>query len=382
VADNDGFGSWLGSHPATLDAAIAALVLATFEMPAFDPYRHDGGAWWALWGVLVAGPLLWRRRAPTAALVVSLVGALGASVTRAGPNWGILSQVTILLGPSVALASAATILVWRSSRRLAMASGAVIVLAARASLSSPDAVAAQVALIAGAWLTGEAVRARRHEIALLHELVARRAEQATDDERNRIARELHDVVAHQLSVIAIHAGAARIAAGESSPNNESLATIEEASRQALADVRRALGILRNDDGPGGLAPQPGLDQLDRLANRLRDAGLPLDVTTAGDLSVIPDGIARSAYRIVQEALTNVVNHAGRVATTVRVVCTPVEVELDVRNDRPISNAAALPDGGGRGIVGMRERVAAYGGSFQARPLPSGGFVVTARIPLP
>jgi signal transduction histidine kinase len=380
VGDTEGTGSWLGSHPVTVDAGIAALVLATFEMPAFDPYRHDGGPWWALWGILVAGPLLWRRRAPAGALATSLLGALGALVTRAGPNWGILSQVTILLGPAVAVASAATILAPRSSRRMALASGAVV-LVAGARLSTPDAVGAQVALIVGAWVTGEAVRARRHEIALLRELLARRAEQGASDERNRIARELHDVVAHQLSVIAIHAGAARLAAGDTAPNHESLATIEDASRQALADVRRALGVLRSDQGPGGLAPQPGLDQLDRLAGRLRDAGLPLELTTAGDLSAIPAGVATSVYRIVQEALTNVVNHAGRAVTTVRIARTPGEVRLDVRNDRPTSTGARH-DGGGHGIVGMRERVAAYGGSLQAGALPSGGFLVTARIPLP
>jgi signal transduction histidine kinase len=166
-------------------------------------------------------------------------------------------------------------------------------------------VAAQVGVIAAAWLAGEAIRARRNEIALLRDRVTRRAEQAANDERTRIARELHDVVAHHLSVIAVQAGAARLAGGEGAPGAGSLVTIEDASRHALSELRRALGVLRSDDPATGIAPQPGLDQLDRLADRLRDAGLPLELTTTGDLSAIPDGIGLSAYRIVQEALTNV-----------------------------------------------------------------------------
>ncbi|HSS10493.1 MAG TPA: ATP-binding protein, partial [Acidimicrobiales bacterium] len=124
-----------------------------------------------------------------------------------------------------------------------------------------------------------------------------------------------------------------------------------------------------------------LEQLDRLAERLRRAGLPIEMTTNGDMTAVPDGIAVSVYRIVQEALTNVLNHAGRVATTVRVGCTPDEIQLDVRNDRSAAHSPPIPDGGGHGLIGMRERVAAYGGSLQAGALASGGFEVTARIPL-
>jgi signal transduction histidine kinase len=409
MVGHDGFGAWRRRHPAAVDAATVALVLATFEMPAFDPYRHDGGAWWAVWGLLLACPLLVRRRAPTSVTAVCTMGAVGALVTRSGPNWGILSQVIILLGPAVALASAATSLAPAASRRLALASVAVVLAANAASRSSPDAAIAQVAFVAGAWLTGEAVRARRHEVALLRELVARRAEQAAATERARIARELHDVVAHHLSVIAIQAGAARIAAETAAPaalaaraapapaapaaptpapaaaSYETLAIIEEASRQALADLRRALGVLRAEDATSGLRPQPRLDELAPLADRLREAGLPLRLTTTGDLADIPGGVATSVYRIVQEALTNVMNHAGAVATTVRVACTPEEVELEVRNAAPHAAPGSMsvgPDGGGHGLVGMRERVAAYGGSLHTGALPSGGYRVTARIPLP
>ena len=385
---NDGNAAWfvgrLRAHPVLFDVVAAAAVLAAFEMPAFDPYRHDGGNWWAFWGFAVAAPFLWRRRAPALAAAVSLIAAAGALVTRSGPNWGVLSEVTILLGPALALAFAAATTSARVSKRLALATGAVIVVAAGLASSSPDAVIAQLVLLGGAWLTGEAVRARRHEMALLRELVTSRAEQAADGERARIARELHDVVAHHLSVIAIQAGAARLLADDRSLTTQSLATIEHETRLALAEVRRAVGVLRNGDGDG-VSPQPRLDQLPRLAERLRDAGLPVTLNVTGDLTEIPDGIATSAYRVVQEALTNVVNHAGPVRTTVSVASSSAELCLEVCNERPANGPVSRPDvavGGGHGIIGMRERVGAYGGTIDAGVARSGGFQVTARIPLP
>jgi signal transduction histidine kinase len=280
----------------------------------------------------------------------------------------------------VALATAAAAVPIALSQWLAIVSG-VVIATAGGRRSTPDVVAAQVGVIAGSWLAGEAIRARRNEIALLRDRVTQRAEQAADDERTRIARELHDVVAHHLSVIAVQAGAARLAGGEGAPGAGSLVTIEAASRHALSELRRALGVLRSDDPATGIAPQPGLDQLDRLADRLRDAGLPLELATTGDLSAIPGGIGLSAYRIVQEALTNVLNHAGRAETTVRVVCSPAEIHVCVHNGPPTLHRPAKPEGGGHGLIGMRERVAAYGGSLQAGALASGGFEVTARIPM-
>ncbi|MFI5041801.1 MAG: sensor histidine kinase [Acidimicrobiales bacterium] len=387
TSDGARLGGWVRSHRVSADLILLALVLAAFEMPAFDPYRHAGGPWWPLWGLAVGVPLLWRRRFPAAVLAVSLAATAGALVTRTGPDWGGLSLMAILLGPAVALASAAATLPTAVSQRLAVLSATAVIVTNLDRRATPDVIAAQLAVVTAAWLAGEAIRARRHEITLLHERVTQHAEQAANDERTRIARELHDVVAHQLSVIAVQSGAARLQLEDRSPHAARLLIIEDASRQALAELRRALGVLRSDDLVGGVAPQPRLDQVDRLADRLRQAGLPIEVTTTGDLSAIPDGIGVSAYRIVQEALTNVLNHAGRVATTVRIGCTPDEVQLDVRNDRSVGDTAPapvpapVPGGGGHGLIGMRERVAAYGGSLQACSLASGGFEVTARIPL-
>jgi len=381
MVEGEHVGSWARLHPVKVDVILVALVLAAFEMPAFDPYRHAGGPVWPLWGLVVAIPLMWRRRFPVAVLAVSLAATAGALVTRTGRDWGGLSVIAILLGSSVALATAAAAVPTRASQRLAAISGATIIATDLDRAATPDVIAAQLVVIAAAWLAGEAVRARRNEVALLSERMIQQAEQAAGDERTRIARELHDVVAHQLSVIALQAGGARLQLDPRAAPVESLLVIEDASRQALGDLRRALGVLRSGELAGGVLPQPGLHQLDRLAARLRRAGLPLQLTTTGDLSAVPEGIAVSAYRIVQEALTNVLNHAGRVATTVLVACTPGTIQLDVRNEPSNDRHAFGPAGGGHGIIGMRERVAAYGGSLQAGELASGGFGVTARIPL-
>jgi signal transduction histidine kinase len=373
---------WLRAHRRVADAALAALVLAMFEMPAFDPYRHHSRQWWPVWGFVIAVPLLWRRSRPVAALAISLLGSAAALVTRAGPNWGALSQATVFVGPAVALATAGALLPRPVSTRLVAVAVAFIAGVTLVTHSAPDALVAQLVIVGGAWAVGEAFRARRHEIALLGELVERRAEQAADLERHRIAREVHDVVAHQLAVIAIQGGAARLIAGPASPLAEPLAAIEEASCVALSDVRRALGVLRRDQLPSGVGRQPGLEGLDGLACRLRHAGLPVQLTTSGDLEGVPVVVGATAFRVVQEALTNVLNHAGAVATHVRVARTAGRLELHVRNDRTVAAPRASRDGGGRGLLGMRERVAACGGTLDAGPLPSGGFAVSARIPLP
>jgi signal transduction histidine kinase len=393
VSDTDGLGGWIRAHPGQVDAVLVGLVLAAFEMPAFDPYRHGGGPVWPLWGLAIAVPLVWRRRFPVTVLAVTLGATAGALVTRSGRDWGGLSLMAILLGASIALANAASVLPTDVSRRLGLVAAATVTLTNLDRYTTPDVIAAQLMVIGAAWVAGEAVRARRNELTVVQERVTRQAEQAADEERARIANELHDVIAHQLSVIAVQAGAARVrlgadplAATGASPQVESLLTIEDASRQALAELRRALGVLRSGDA-AGLAPQPRLDQLDALASRLRRAGLPLDVTTTGDVRAVPESVGVSAYRIIQEALTNVLNHAGRVATTVRVACTPAAVEVDVRNERPVAGhgpapaSVRAPATGGHGLIGMRARVAAYGGSLDAGALASGGFAVTARIPL-
>jgi signal transduction histidine kinase len=382
VSESDKLGRAVRAHPILFDTLLAGIVLATFEMPAFDPYRHDGHTWWAFWGVAIALPLLWRRRAPMTVLAVTLAGTVGSILTRSGPNWGVLSQVTALLGPALALGTLALTAGTRRSQTAAVITTVAVIGATRAAgLGAPDVFVAQAMALAASWLVGEVVRARRSEVILLQSRIADEAARAASDERNRIARELHDVVAHQLSVIAIQSGAARLAAGNGRNVTGNLVAIEGAATEALTDLRGALGVLR-DDSSAGVAPQPRLEELDRLARRLRDAGLPLEVTTAGDLATVPVGASVSSFRIVQEALTNVVKHAGPVATTVRVARTPSGVELEVRNDTPGAAPAVTVTPGGHGLVGMRERIAAYRGELDAGRLETGGFAVRARIPLP
>ncbi len=382
VHESDNFGYRVRDHPFLFDALLAGIVLATFEMPAFDPYRHDGHTWWAFWGVAMALPLLWRRRAPMTVLAVTLAGTVGSILTRSGPNWGVLSQVTALLGPALALGTLASTAGTRRSQMAAVITAVVVMGATQAAGSgAPDVFVAQGMAVAGSCLVGEVVRARRTEVILVQGRIADKVAQAASEERNRIARELHDVVAHQLSVIAIQSGAARLAAVNGRDVTANLVAIEGAAGEALTDLRSALGVLRADS-PAGVAPQPRLEELDRLAHRLRDAGLPLEMTTAGDLATVPVGVSVSSFRIVQEALTNVVKHAGAAATTVRVARTPAGVELEVRNDAPAAGPAATMTLAGHGLVGMRERIAAYRGQLDAGTLPSGGFAVRARIPLP
>lgn len=380
--ESERFSRWARTHPHVIDSLLAAIVLASFEMPAFDPYRHDGHTWWAFWGIAIAAPLLWRRRAPSVALAITVAATAGSIVTRAGPSWGVLSEVTVLFGPAVALSTLAFAAGPRRSKWAAAATGGAVIGATQlAGSGAPDVFVAQAMAVAASWLAGEVMRARRSEVLLLRARVADEATRATIEERNRIARELHDVVAHQLSVIAIQSGAARLAAGERHDVTANLVAIEDAAGQALVDLRGALGVLRAG-GESGLSPQPRLEELDRLARRLRDAGLPLELTTAGDLASVPVGVSVSSFRVVQEALTNVVNHAGTVPTRVRVARTPTGVEMEVRNDAPAGGGPGSAVPGGRGLVGMRERVAAYHGDLDARSLPAGGFAVVARIPLP
>jgi signal transduction histidine kinase len=202
---------------------------------------------------------------------------------------------------------------------------------------------------------------------------------AAAEERARIARELHDVLSHSVSVMVVQAGAERMALGSGrAPPAEALEAIEKTGRQALAEMRRLLGLLRTGDEPPDHEPQPTVAELDRLASQVREAGLPVELVIQGEPVSLPPGVAVSAYRIVQEALTNVMKHAGPASARVVVRYAAHELELEVADDgRGSSNS----DGAGHGLVGMRERVALYGGHLDAGSRNGGGFVVRARLPL-
>jgi signal transduction histidine kinase len=207
-----------------------------------------------------------------------------------------------------------------------------------------------------------------------------RAHEAVEDERRRIARELHDLVAHAITVMVLQAAAAEaVVASDPARARDPLATIQATGRGALADMKRLLGVLRETAGDDdrGLAPQPTLHDLGALVDTLRAAGLPIALTTEGDLGRCPASVATSAFQIVREALTNTLRHAGPATASVAIRCDATGLDLDV------TDTGRGPDGrgAGYGLVGMRERVAAFGGQLRAGPGPTGGFAVHARFPL-
>jgi signal transduction histidine kinase len=221
-------------------------------------------------------------------------------------------------------------------------------------------------------------RERRAQLAERERDVA--AREAVVEERARIARELHDVIAHHVSMIVLQAGAERSVLDDShSSTRDVLLTVEQSGRSALTEMRRLLGILRDDESDAALTPQPGLDDVPTLVGQLREAGLPVDLRIEGDRRELPVGIELSAYRIVQEALTNALKHAGDAHARVSVRYGPDSLELEIADDG--GGAGSRTPGGGHGLVGMRERVALYGGRFQANRSPGGGFVVKAALPL-
>lgn len=241
-------------------------------------------------------------------------------------------------------------------------------------------------VVGGPWLAGRAMRYRRaREHALERhavDLEREREEQAraaVAEERSRIARELHDVVAHAISVMVLQArGGRRSLPTDPGETHEALAVIETTGSQALAEMRRLLGMLRRDDEEIALAPQPSLRYLDALVAQVRDAGLPVEVSVEGQPTELPPGVDLSAYRIVQEGLTNALKHAGPVTARVIIRYGKYLLELEIADT---GLGAGASDGEGHGLVGMRERVSLYGGKIESGPQEGGGFAVRARLPL-
>ncbi len=232
----------------------------------------------------------------------------------------------------------------------------------------PENVLVVIAAMGAVWVIGYTTRMRR---SFLERETSQRSEQALSDERLRIARELHDVVAHNLSLIAVQAANA---AHVRSPDHayKALDVISSTSRAALSEMRSLLGVLRSD---ADLAPSPGLDGLAELADRASLAGVRVSLDVHGS-DAVPEGVGLSVYRIVQEALTNVVKHAAPASCTVLVEVTSSSVRVEVADDGP----GVRELGVGHGLIGMRERVAVYDGTFSAGAGPGGGFLVVAELP--
>ncbi|MER6047781.1 sensor histidine kinase [Streptomyces sp. NPDC001793] len=241
-------------------------------------------------------------------------------------------------------------------------------------------------LVVAAWVVAvlaasELARVRREQLARARAERAAAERRRADEERLRIARELHDVLAHSISVINVQAGVG-LALLDSDPEQArtALTTIKSASKEALGEVRQVLDTLRTP-GDAPRAPAPGLDRLPELTEQAGGAGLAVDVTTEGARVALPPGTDLAAFRIVQEALTNIVRHSGSRTARVRLRYAPGALEIRVDDDGPATAGGTEPAGGGNGLAGMRERAAALGGSVEAGPRPDGGFRVRAHIPL-
>jgi signal transduction histidine kinase len=357
---------------------------------------------------------------PAGVLAATVAASLPVAVRRLWPL-PVLAVVTVAVGYLTALGRAPLtsdlmlgmaiyMVAVRLPRTAAVTTLAAVETAILAGLFTAAATAhAQQVMLhsmlaaAAMWFVGVSVRERRRYRAGLAEQAAEqearrrrdeaeRGRHAVAEERLRIARELHDVLAHSLSVVTVQAGVGRrVGAARPAEALRALRAVEEASRGALDELRRVLCLLRSDDesaiepAPGpelALAPAPGLADLGKLAALVREAGSPVLVDLTGDVTAVPPAAALTAYRIVQEALTNVVRHAPGAEATMRVAIGPAGVRIRVTDTGQPAGLPGLAPGAGHGIVGMRERAAIFGGTLDAGPLPGGGFQVTAFLPVP
>ena len=368
-----------------LAVVVAALSLAQLlaQSPSGNRPADLIGA--ALLALLCA-PLALRSRGARSALVAVLV-ATAAYVVLGYP------QAVLGLPLVIGVYTVGARHGLRASAGVLALVAALLAVAFTTDRQHPGAVDLLVTVLSlgGAWWVGSGVRVRRDRTGLLEERAAlleraRRdeADRAVARERLRIARELHDVVAHSMSVVAVQSGMAEhLLATQPERAPAALAAISDTSRSALTELRRLLGVLRSDDEPAGsLAPALGIGDLPPLVERVRDAGVTVELTTAGDPGGVPAAIGLTVYRIVQEALTNAVRHAGPgTVACVTVSCGPTAVEVQVADDGRGSPLDAAAEGTGTGVLGMRERVEVFGGDLETGPVPDGGWRVAARLPL-
>jgi signal transduction histidine kinase len=378
----------LRDHPFAVDAALAGAVAFFTVVLPLQGYRDNPSAAFVV-GLLLTVPLAWRRRAPVpAAAVVVAAGLLELLVTTTflGANVAVLMMVYSL---------AAYAPRWAGRAGLAIGLfGAVLAALAHFTMGASDALiptagAMGIAVVA-AWALGDLRRSRLQQMDALIErarlLDLERDQEmrlAATTERTRIARELHDVVAHSLSVVIAQADGGRYA-GRTDPEaaTGALEAIAATGRQALADMRSLLGILREGGGEA-YAPQPDVGTVPALVEDVRRSGLDVDLIVEGTPQPLPAGQSLAAYRIVQESLTNVLKHAGPASRAwVRLHWRPDGLELSVLDDGRGAAAAVGTehDGQGQGLLGMRERAQLHGGRVDAGPRPGGGFGVHAALP--
>lgn len=369
-----------GWRAVAVDVVVAGAALG-FELgPVISgapPWGRTGFG--ALAAVRLAGftlPLLLRRRYPLAVLAVMSASFVGSE----------------LIGPPIAIAFY-SIGAWSDrplASRVTAVAGALVVTAALVAERgvSPVESLVPLAIFGGAWYLGSLARIRVHYTGMLEErargLEAEREQdrrRAAAAERTRIARELHDIVAHRVSMMTVQAGAAGVVVDrDPDAARRAMAAVENAGRSTLDELRRLLGVLRADEDDSPVGPAPGLDRLSRLTQEMIAAGLDVRLTSTPGCDDLPEALAVSAYRIVQEALTNALKHGGPgTRADVNVRCDAGTLTIDVTDDGAERPSDPLP--GGHGLIGMRERAAAFGGTLDAGPRPGGGYTVSARLPL-
>ncbi|MEJ7567094.1 MAG: histidine kinase [Gaiellaceae bacterium] len=322
--------------------------------------------------------LLLRVRAPLLTLLLELAALELATAINTVPN---NDPMGVILPVAVALYSAGAHL-----RGRAVVLGSVVVVAAVIAAMSRDGSSLNISgflffgfFLGAPFLAGVVIRIRRERERLLVSERDEQARAAGDEERTRIARALHHRVAHAISVIVLQArGARHSLAVDPDDSRRAIDAIERTASQALGEMRRLLSILRADDDAAALAPEASLTHLDVLAEEVRAAGLPVEITIAGAPRELSPGLDASAYRIVQEALTNALKHAGRARAVVTVDYGDELLDIEVADDGVGSQNG---DGSGHGLLGMRERAAVFGGRIEAGPRSGGGYVVRASLPL-
>jgi signal transduction histidine kinase len=389
-------GARLRASPQAVDAFIAfgltGLALLTIAGGARDLGSYDPLSLVLL--ITTTMPLIVRRRWPLAVLAITL----GATLAHAALAREALNST---LGFLIALFTVGELKDRRTSGIAALITAASVglLIGIRAPLPAALSGLVQTELaILSAWVLGTWARDRRRQIETAEQRAQRlesereeRDQRAVAEERERIARELHDVVTHHVSVIVIQAGAAERALDRRPGDaRAAIEAIDRTARQALADMRRMLGILGRatpgagpaEGGDHDLAPMPGLDRLGELIDQVSAAGMPVELSVEGVRRPLDPGIELSAYRIVQEALTNALRYApgGRARVAVGYRRTSLDIQVDDDGGAVVPGAPVPTAGSGRGLIGMRERVSVFGGEFEAAPTER-GFRVTARLPL-
>jgi signal transduction histidine kinase len=379
------------SRDVILAAAVTAFgLLVTFVRIGDGTIYHGPRLPNAILSVLVTGTLVWRRTRPLLA-VTWIFAVYAATFVVVRHDLQMVAGFVVVI---VLVASAG----YHASRREALACLAVglaipaVLIPLEPQLGGWSGAVFDAAFVALPWLAARALRNREDRAAALGTQLAlaqARQREILHEERAQIARELHDIVAHSVSVILLQVGAARMRAPGQPGLAEPLHAAEASGRQALAELRRLLGVLNDasSERPGRdhaaderapEAPQPSIATLDRLASTVRTAGLDIDLAIVGEVRSLPPGLELSVYRIVQEALTNVLKHAQASRAEVRVGYGPDAVTIDVVDDGTARTASGVP--AGHGLVGMRQRARVFGGTTTAGPAPGGGWQVRAEMP--